>query len=799
VVAVVKKPSGLLKLVDAVVEGEAVFFIGAGFSIDSEGNKASRLVRRLLARFLSLVETVKELDERSHIDRLGNPERLLVHLIANFLPQMADVATVAGFKKLIGDQVHREHTVNEILGSLSLQYYEFNDWCCTTFDKLLDAIPEEEREDLDLSRIDAEWMRRLNSDDPLEADLIPLAPVEMFHFWLADRWEQEANTYAGKALFLDTMGFADIRIMGGTADGNVRGDLLAEYYHGKLFPRHHILARLHREGWINPILTTNYDLLLEGALRLSGFDSSDVDESRACQATYCELDNVVGPISFYQKGQSLNRGGLIKFHGCVQAFRICRKRVQVLTNKKKADQLELEDALSLFCRYLDSMVFTYREIQNWREDSWACDFLRSLLRTRSLVFCGYSLRDPVMHDTFRTVYEEMDRKSRAVKKAYRGRNDSEVRFENIQDFSSEPPAFFIGTENEVPFHAYEVLRSASAAAGDPHRGSFHHEHYLGIQFRDSGNELRGKFPHYDDLFLAIYHLAIRKRQLEAFHIQARRLLSAAMESYERCLSPKKDPPNERELQYLLWRFKERVRLDEKNVDELFAKAGEATDEGERRRRRLREITYWTYGFSAGVMREFAMRFSRRAMFDLGEANLAMGTSNWYVPVHDHPVWSSWAVFLELGIRSVLGGRECTETKGAASQYGACLTPAVFRRPTIFLTAGSRIERSLHSRALMIRANSSTVGHHDASLPGNPFDICVWRLPMNERHDWYSAQEERDLRKKHQAIQPEKPRSRARWAPPAYELWQEVVRKPHEPSPLTSWLSWTAEESEMETV
>lgn len=52
-------------------------------------------------------------------------------------------------------------------------------------------------------------------------------------------------------------------------------------------------------------------------------------------------------------------------------------------------------------------MFTFREIQNWRQDSWSRDLLLTLLRTRTMVFCGYSTADPVLHDTFRTVYEEM--------------------------------------------------------------------------------------------------------------------------------------------------------------------------------------------------------------------------------------------------------------------------------------------------------------------------------------------------------------------------------------------------------
>ena len=63
------------------------------------------------------------------------------------------------------------------------------------------------------------------------------------------------------------------------------------------------------------------------------------------------------------------------------------------------------------------MVFTYREIQHWWEDSWSWDFLRTLLRTQTIVFCGYSGADPVLHDTFRTVYEEMAATKKRQKRA----------------------------------------------------------------------------------------------------------------------------------------------------------------------------------------------------------------------------------------------------------------------------------------------------------------------------------------------------------------------------------------------
>ena len=41
-------------LAERVLAGEVVFFVGAGFSYDSEGNSAKRLLWRLLGRFFAL-------------------------------------------------------------------------------------------------------------------------------------------------------------------------------------------------------------------------------------------------------------------------------------------------------------------------------------------------------------------------------------------------------------------------------------------------------------------------------------------------------------------------------------------------------------------------------------------------------------------------------------------------------------------------------------------------------------------------------------------------------------------------
>src|SRR5258707_6993424 len=132
------------------------------------------------------------------------------------------------------------------------------------------------------------------------------------------------------------------------------------------------------------------------------------------------------------------------------------------------------------------MVFTYREIQNWRQDSWAADYLRTLLRTRTVVFCGYSLQDPVIHDTFRTVYEDM------AQQLQRGERTVHLPEERSE---KDAPAFFLapGSGQQREFHGMEVLQAATRAIGASAKQFDRHPNYLRFRFRNEA-----KFPRLDE-------------------------------------------------------------------------------------------------------------------------------------------------------------------------------------------------------------------------------------------------------------------------------------------------------------
>ncbi|MGZ0165536.1 MAG: SIR2 family protein, partial [Planctomycetales bacterium] len=295
----------------------------------------------------------------------------------------------------------------------------------------------------------------------------------------------------------------------------------------RLFPRHHVLARLAREGLCPVVLTTNYDLLLEGAWRLSGFELEQRSEKPTRSSLYREtlphsplkhMAVVTSPVEFVESGKANQTSLVVKVHGCVGTYRQGRKVPARLPSelfydnrcalvKRLGDVAEWEENLR-------TMVFTYREIQNWRKDSWARDYLATTQRTRSVAFVGYALQDPVIHDAFRTVYEEMAEDQKRVSESRaEASNDLTSLKSRVQAATKQPqeaPAFFFGGASDQSFHATEVLQAATWAAGGASSSPHEHANYLRFSYLNQEDQ----FPNLDDLFLWTYHRTMRKRQLQ---------------------------------------------------------------------------------------------------------------------------------------------------------------------------------------------------------------------------------------------------------------------------------------------
>jgi hypothetical protein len=153
-------------------------------------------------------------------------------------------------------------TRKEHVDKLALEYYHINDWMSSAYAALLD-LADELADHPGLARTIAGIENRLLArydgriSPNLRMDLRRLLKLEESHA-------------RGKALFLDTMGFTDPAVMAGAPLAPKLVDV-AKSYRGRLRPRYDVLARLAREGLSPVLLTTNYDLLLEGGYRMAGF------------------------------------------------------------------------------------------------------------------------------------------------------------------------------------------------------------------------------------------------------------------------------------------------------------------------------------------------------------------------------------------------------------------------------------------------------------------------------------------------------------------------------------------------
>ena len=295
----------------------------------------------------------------------------------------------------------------------------------------------------------------------------------------------------------------------------------------RLRPRHRVLAWLAAEGLSASIVTTNYDLLLDSAYRLAGMQPLRPDSrlwtdpedplARArrlrlpLNRRYRHFTRIAQATQFFSHGEAHESALIHKIHGCVETYRLAR------------DGQDWEQVRKV----LPSIVFTFREIQNWRADSWSRDHLATLMRTRTIVFAGYSAVDQVIHDTFRTVYEEVGN--------YRARAAEEH-----QPAATEPThkdgrrarAFFTDRDGISGFHGLEILRAASLASGDPTPELTDHVNLLTF-FTDAA-----RFPTLDETFTWIYHLAARELQAQALESEVGRI---GYQLFDRRFSGRGDP------------------------------------------------------------------------------------------------------------------------------------------------------------------------------------------------------------------------------------------------------------------
>jgi len=436
----------------------------------------------------------------------------------------------------------------------------------------------------------------------------------------------------GKALFLDTMGFANEHVMAGRPREPDALAVLASYGN-RLGARHHALARLAREGLAPLLVTTNYDLLLEGAYRLAGLVDRDFPPSSPTAipaATIATYARVAGARYYFGSGETQRTARLFKIHGCVDHYRMARGGAAPLTASGTAAGAGSNPAA--WAAYLPALVFSYREIQTWRHDAWSRDLIRTLLRTQSLVLCGYSGADPVLHSTFREVYDEMSavQAARTLEPA-----DGSVQRDVSAD---DAPLFFFDVAGKREFHGFELLRAATAASGPPLRDTLL-EHPNHVEFEVAPDA----FPRLDDHFRLLLHFVMRETQQRALLARGRRLSLRLL----------KRPCPDTEHTTLLARFAALRKAEFSAVMQGESTSADTASVRMSMRRSFDAAIGWTWLFLPGLMRELALAELVESRQGPGDAPDGVRDAPWYYPVSERPEWAAWAAILELAIHDMV--------------------------------------------------------------------------------------------------------------------------------------------------
>lgn len=598
--------TALHSFADRILGGEAVFFVGAGFSLDSEGLTAARLVQRLLLRLYALDQLPVG---TGTVD--GQPGQA-IRKLANLF------GTAPTLREIAADWSHVERLAN--------RYYEVNEWMCRTYGQLLH-----------LSAPDTNFHTHLAKHEADARDLTSWTKEEFQR--LPDPWLLRARaaktaadrTELGKLLFVQTLGFHDPTVMGGEPFDTLHAPSLTP---PNLKPRHHILARFAREGFCPALLTTNFDLLLEAAYRLSGFACAGKAANHAASLTALQnFDVIASPQDFFERGKAYRTATILKIHGCAGHLRH-------LANPPKRDPAnpsaspavpDAPDPLDAQLHYLPQLVYTYREIQHWRDDSWAADYLRTLLRTRAMIFAGYSTADPVLHATFRSIYEEMHRKRARPSLAATAAPNCDP-----TPTPAQAPAYFLAyspTAETHEFHAAEILRSATLATGidaDTDTPASPHPNYLRFRRSDLTDPA---YPALDELLGWTQHHILRRQQLDALTNELPALIAR--------LDRRRPAAQTDAIRHAFFALTDGEAKSLNEAPDMPATL-----------RRLRHALDWSSGFHLALRREWARAFLLTRHPGRRETVAELENPLWYFPANDRPAWTAWSAVVELALRNL---------------------------------------------------------------------------------------------------------------------------------------------------
>jgi hypothetical protein len=593
------------ELAKQLLSQRVLFFVGAGFSLDSEKVSTKKIMASLLCRFLAMTSqpSIKEIPLFTQLRKACN------EIFQLWIEADCDNEKVWYNKAVINKFVDKYYQVNEWMVHSFNVLYEHYDSNSQSTTEAFDSIIDREA-NFRVEFVQSITKRQSPTIKELKEQLVEQGPLDAALLASVDKQKR------GKVIFIEAVGLGNSAVMRSYRETSLPESL----------PRYQVFGKLACEGLSPTLITTNYDLLIERGYKATGLTIGEADAADCTHLPQSAL-SIRRPSDFFRRAASLNPAHIIKIHGCALQYRDYKARLEQAVKAQKG----VENAQAQFSEYLDSIIYTYREIQHWRDDAWSRDYLQTLLRTRSFVFCGYSGADPVMHNTIRNIYEEMQRKDVLC---------------DIAGDASLPPAYSTRGDN-LEFDSLEILNAASRAMGDecaPHE----HQNFLQYHFGE-------QFPGCDCIFRTLLHRTLRLLQ--------KQLLINQINNLALTLFGKPKPANE-------------IKQICSNFNELL------TDEGKHQlydtlpdtERKLHYQLAWTEYFHQKLLRQYVVASRLRDGY-LDEV------SETYIPLRKHPVWSCWGVIIELAIRNAFKQLALFSGRETALSF---LKPVASSQPTIHL-------------------------------------------------------------------------------------------------------------------
>lgn len=200
---------------------------------------------------------------------------------------------------------------------------------------------------------------------------------------------------------------------------------------------HKYIAYIVREGFIEEIITTNYDCCMEKAY-IESFPKPVRNTNQV---------RVVTGLFEYRRFQNNHNQNypllhLYKINGCAGKYNDSH------TNQCEHSKVEI--------------VLTERQLQTWRRNKWAKDMFRDRCRIKSILFSGFGSEEPQIRHTVLQVMEEFEDCSEDYSLSRNSSDEDQDRKENPWENNNSP---FIAEWGDLTFYQYQILCSYLRAHG----------------------------------------------------------------------------------------------------------------------------------------------------------------------------------------------------------------------------------------------------------------------------------------------------------------------------------------------